>query len=68
MENFEEIKKKLDDDYKKRMWHYNNHCEILELEKKHFIATHPDWPEDLLEIMFLNVIAPPQKIILTELK
>ena len=55
-------------DYKIRLSEYNKHIEDLKDKKRRFIETNPDFPKEVLDIMFLNVIAPPQKIEIVNIK
>ncbi len=50
------------------MEEYKRKVEILAEEKRQFIESNPDFPKDLIECMFLNVIAPPQRIEIKEIK
>lgn len=45
--------------YKGMLKEYEAKVESLRQEKENFIKANPDFPKDLIEIMFLNVIAPP---------
>lgn len=49
-------------DYDARMKTYNAHVADLKRQKDQFIKDNPDFPNP--EILFMNVIAPPQRIIL----
>lgn len=60
MEEISELKKKLDADYEVRMKVYNRQVEDLKAEKEKFMKENPDCP--YADQMFLNVIAPPQRL------
>lgn len=62
---YSDRKRKMDDEYEKRLAHYKEHVEKLRLEKVAFIKENPDFPNP--DILFLNVMAPPQRIIFTEI-
>lgn len=55
-------------DYKVRLEQYRKHVENLKEEKKRFVENNPSFPKDVLDIMFLNVIAPPQRIEIITIK
>lgn len=46
-------------DYQQRLRKYNQHVEELDRQRKEFYENNPDFP---IKTMFMNVIAPPQKI------
>jgi uncharacterized protein YeeX (DUF496 family) len=50
-------------DYDKRMEEYNKKVAEIEKQREEFYEKNPDfWSKN----MFLNVIAPPQKLVITE--
>ena len=53
-------------DYNERMAAYNNHVMELEIQRQKFLKENPNHP--FKDIMFLNVIAPPQKCIIRDIK
>jgi len=53
-------------DYEERMKAYNKGVAELNEKRKKFIEENPDHP--FKNSMFLNVIAPPQKCIIREIK
>jgi len=63
--NFDQFKNKLEEDYKERMRTYKEHVDKLNAEKETFRKQYPDDP--YLDIMFLNVIAPPQRLEIIEI-
>jgi hypothetical protein len=46
-------------EYQKRLDEYNHHVQMLEIQRKKFYEENPDFP---FKSMYINVIAPPQKI------
>jgi len=47
------------------MLEYNHHVEVMAAKRKKFYEDNPDFPYDT---MFMNVLAPPQKIELRKIK
>lgn len=47
--------------YQKRLFEYNNYVSDLEIQRKEFYEKNPDFP---FKNMFMNVCAPPLKIII----
>lgn len=54
------LKEKYDADYQNRMKEYNQQVGNLRLEKEKFRSENPDFPN--IDMLFMNVIAPPQRI------
>jgi hypothetical protein len=50
-------------DYDERIEKYNKQVSELEKQRKEFYEKNPSFP---IKTMFMNVIAPPQKLILKE--
>lgn len=50
-------------DYELRLMWYNDHVRELEEQRKKFYEENPDFP---IKTMYMNVIAPPQKIEIRE--
>jgi hypothetical protein len=46
-------------DYEARMAKYNHEAELLEIKRKEFYEANPNFP---IKTMFMQVIAPPQKL------
>ena len=46
-------------DYETRLKEYNDHVKELEEKRKQFYEANPDFP---IKTLYMNVIAPPQKI------
>jgi hypothetical protein len=55
--------RRLDFEHAVAMNDYNLHASLLEHQKRAFIANNPDLPVDFAEMLFLNVLPPPQKAI-----
>lgn len=55
----ENLKFQIEDDYNRRLKAYNEHVASIEKQRKEFYEKNPDFP---IKTMFMNVIAPPQKI------
>lgn len=52
--------------YNRMMEDYSRYEDDLRKQRGHFLATNPNHP--YADIMFMNVCAPPQKIIMHEIK
>jgi ApbE superfamily uncharacterized protein (UPF0280 family) len=63
--NIKELQKQLDANWEKEMEVYNNRVAALKKEKEQFIKDNPDFPNP--EVLFLNVIAPPKRLIFQEI-
>lgn len=60
------IQKELDDKYYSQLSAYNQLTESLAKEKEQFIRDNPTFPNP--ELLFLNVVAPPKRLIFNEIK
>lgn len=56
---------KLELDYIERKSKYDLETELLRLQREHFYKNNPDFP---FKTMYMQVTAPPQKIIIKEIK
>jgi hypothetical protein len=63
--NIKQLQKQLDANWEKEMEVYNNRVAALKKEKEQFIKDNPDFPNP--EVLFLNVIAPPKRLIFQEI-
>lgn len=52
-------------DYEERMKEYSKRVSELTAQREKFYAENPDFP---MKTMYMNVIAPPQKLIIREIK
>lgn len=50
--------------YRRRLVEYNYHVQQLEEQRKMFYEKNPDFP---IKTMYMNVCAPPQRIIFKEI-
>jgi len=62
------IEDKIELNYKLALIKYEMRLEMLDLERRMFVSNNPDFPPELLKIMFLNVTSPPQKVIIKHIK
>lgn len=56
----DEQERKWEEDYQTHLKKYNQHVENLKRQKEQFIKDNPDFPN--VDLLFLNVIAPPQRL------
>lgn len=55
----ENLKFQIEEDYNRRLKAYNEYVASIEKQRNEFYEKNPDFP---IKTMFMNVIAPPQKI------
>lgn len=63
--SWEDLKKKLDLDYDQRMLEYEMQTEMLRIKREQFYRDNPDLP---FKTMYMQVCAPPQRIIINIIK